>query len=238
MDEFQGQDAPENTEAQSDVSQDTNLKAEFNRKQKELEDKMTSQLSKLAESQKALLDRLESLNQPTKQASESSDDIEDLWYSDPRKAASKIKEETQAEIRKQYEADQARQTKQNQMINDLTRKYPELSDVNSPLTQKVYEIYNQFAPEDQQNPTSIKAAVLEAASELGVMPTSKRQNTQEETFSMGSSTGSRRPTPKKEEELSEKTEQWAALLGLNINDKKTRESLKKRSERKVWNRYQ
>jgi hypothetical protein len=236
MDEFQGQDVPETNETQETTAPENNIKAEFNRKQKELEDKVTSQLSQLAESQKALLERLEGLNQP-KQTNASSEELEDLIYSDPAKYAQKIEERTAAKIREEYKAEQAKQARQNQVINDLTRKYPELNDTNSPLTQKVYEIYNQFGQDEQQNPTSIKAAVLEAASELGVLPANKRQQ-QNEAFSMGSSTGSRRPQTQREEELSEKTQQWASLLGLDINNKKTRESLKKRSERKVWNRYQ
>lgn len=232
--DFEGQEADVQTPETGDFN---NIKHEFNRKLSETTEKMNSQISQLAESQKALIERLEGLTPKSQESS--GDELADLWYSNPSEAAKRIKQETQAELRKEYQAQQAAQARQTKVINDLTAKYPELSNVSSPLTQKVYEIYEQFSPDEQANPASIKAAVLEAATELGIMPANKRQNIQEESYAMSSSTGSRRPPKQSEaDEVDEKTLQWAALLGLNTQDKNVQERLRNRAKRKNWMKYE
>lgn len=237
MDENQGNipETPDTAPAPESGADITNLKQEFNRKLSETTDKMSNQINQLVEAQNQLLQRLESSKQ---QASEpAGDDLDDLWYSNPTEAAKRIKEETQAAIRQEYEQEQARQAAQNQVVTQLTQQYPELQNTNSSLTQKVYEIYGKMSPEEQKSPSSLKAAVYEAANEVGVLPASQRK-APDENFSVGASTGKSKPPKKDESELSDATLQWAQLLGLNTDDENVKKRLKKRADRKNWMRYE
>ena len=159
-------------------------------------------------------------------------------YSDPTAYAKKIQEQTKAEIRAEQEAEKARATRLNQTVTQLTQQYPELNDPNNQLTRKVYEIYNQLDA-SEQSPTAVKAAVLEAASELGVQPYSKRQKN-DDSFSLGGNTGSQTKSSSKKEDadVSDTTLKWAELLGMDTSNKAIRERLKNSAKRQNWMKYE
>lgn len=125
----------------------------------------------------------------------------------------------------------------NEVVNKLAQDYPELNDRTSELYVRSQEIQNSMPKDERFSPTGIRAAVREAAADLGLLTASKRSKESGEDFTVkggGTSSSARTPKPAK---LDERVLATAELMGLNINDPKVVESLTKRADRKVWNRY-
>lgn len=206
-----------------------NFKSEVDRKISALQDP----IKQLAESQKVLMAQLEAMQKSSAPAAkeEVTEDIDDLWYSKPAAAAAKIKEQTKAELRREFEAQNAETTKRNNVLTQLVQEYPELSSNNSDLTKKAIEIYNALPQEEQVRPMSYRLAVKEAAAELGVKPASKREDS--DYYSVGASGGTAPASRKRDDELDPNTEAFAKLMGVDLVKVKERAR-----SRKNWSRYE
>ena len=216
----------------SDVPAD-NFKAEVGRKF----DNLTSKVEEQAKRNEAMLQQLASMVAPQKSEPQS-DDIEDLVYSDPKEYARRIKEEAKSEVLREVEASRQTEAQKTQVLSNLISTYPELSDSNSEMTKKATAIYESLSEADKKSPLAYEVVVARAASELGVVPASKRKAANADSFSLqGGSSGSSRRTSAKE--IPDGTAQLAELMGLNLQDKKTAERLKKLSnlEGKDWLNY-
>lgn len=207
------------------------LKGETSRKL----DNVNAQLEKLAQANALLIEKLTAVAPAKKAAPEQEEDLSTLAYTDPAKYAAVIEERTTAKITAQLTKREEAQARTNAVMNELTNEYPEITDAKSDLSKKALEIYNSI-PEHERNTTAaFKLAVKEAAMEIGVKPKSKRSD--DENF-MGPSGGvptsrSRRQATK----LSPETEQWAALLGVDLSDKEVHDRVVQRAQRD-FRRYQ
>lgn len=217
------------------------VKTEFSRKIENIN-------SVLAEQNRQMQAVIEALANSNKKpnSTQSDDDIdEDLVLNDPKKFAKQVREkavnEATAAITKQTQQQQQVQVQESQALAALRSDYPELNDASSELAKKAIEIYNQNG---SQGAIAVRAAVREAASELGLQSSKFRKNSSNssDNFSVsgeGNTSGNTRAGDRsaKKSKVSENTLAFAQLLGRDVNDKKVMERIEKYSQRKNWKRY-
>lgn len=213
-----------------------NVKAEFGRKIGNVE----AQMAQLAQTNQQLLAQIQQIA-TSKAPAVPEADIEDLWYKDPRKAKEMIQRETEERIDAKLTQRQQEMTRQNATIASLVKDFPELNDENNALTKRAVELYTKMDDYEKKSPTAYKLAVKEAALELDVKPLSKRVQNDTDSYSMGGNSTPSEGRPSrgsKRDQVAPETLQFAKLMGLNTDDPKVIESLKSRSQRKNWNRFE
>lgn len=203
----QGENTPESQADQSTPAAEDpikNLKAEMNRK---LEN-TNAQLQAL----------LAAINTPKVVATPVAEPAKKVSvFEDEDAYAARIKAETVAEIRREQAAQQTAQQKQAQTINALISEFPELSNMNDPLTKRAVEIFEALSPDEKASPVAYKAAVKEAALDLDIKPKSKRkaESKADDSFALGGSNGVTKRPPAQTE--AEKVRlQLAEAFGLKV----------------------
>lgn len=206
----------------------TNLKGEFDRK-----------IGNLEKTNQNILATLQSLVKPApKPKADPSQDLDKLIYDDPKEYTRRVKEMAKNETMAELSAQNTKTNKVNNVIAGLYADFPELQDVNHDLTKKAVEIYEKFTEEEKQSPLSYKLAVKDAAEELGVQPKKKRAVVEDDdNFSLGGGSAGTRTTKTKSEKLDPRTIEFAKLMGLDTDDQKVMDSLKKRAQRRDWGRW-
>jgi hypothetical protein len=204
-----------------------NLQAEFSRKLSNIEEQ-----NKRAN--EALLAQIASL--APKAAPESKPALDKVWYDNPAEAARIIKEETRAEIRRELDSEREVQSEFAQTTNKLYSDFPELSDESSDLAKLAAEKFAALPQKQKSSAVAMKAAVVEAAAELGVRPKSKRKSG-DDSFSMGTSRGNTAAPPKKDD-LDPQTERLARMLGVNVDDKEVRKRMSNNHGRKSYRQFE
>lgn len=126
-------------------------------------------------------------------------------------------------------------------IAALVNDYPELADGSSELTVRAVEIFNSMSPADKASSIAYKTAVQSAALEHGVRPKSKRaKSTENDSFSLGASSGGSEPRRAAKGQLDERTKLFAEAVGLNLDDPKNKASadrIKSNHGRKNYNKW-
>lgn len=213
----------------------TNVKAEFSRKLSNIEAKYAAVESTNAQ----LMATLKSMAEP-KSAPVAQSKLEDVWFDKPNEAASRIKQEAKAEVMQEINAQNSRIAKQNDTLSQLVAEFPELSDGNHDLTKKAVEIYANMSSEDKTSPLAYKAAVREAASDLSIMPKSKRKYEDDDySISGGGSSSVRSERPRSDRGgIDKATEEFARLVGVDIDDPKVKERIKSKHNRRTYNKWE
>lgn len=211
-----GENTPE-TAAAPQAADDPikNLKAEMNRKLENTNAQLQALLTAINQQNKP------AASEPVKKVSVFED--EDAY-------AARIKAETAAEIKAELARQQAQQAKQAQTINNLVMDFPELSQLDHPLTKRAVEIFESLPEDEKQSSLAYKAAVKEAALELDVKPKSKRAAKKEDdSFSLGggSSAGKRPPAAT---DMDKAREAFAEKLGLKLTPE-VKERLKQHAKK-------
>ncbi len=130
------------------------------------------------------------------------------------------------------------QSRTQAKISQLYTDYPELNDPDHAFSKKADEYYRGLSAEDKKNPVALEAAVYRAATETGMKP-KKSRGDDGDGFSLGGSTGGTRAAAKKKDtEVSDTMVAIGALMGVDYNDPKRKESLKQAAKRKKWNTYE
>jgi hypothetical protein len=229
-----------NGEGASSKRSPDSIAAEMNRKF----DKIQQENMRLSQQIEALTNSIVAQNNRSSsaQVTDEESDLEDLAFKDPKMYAKRVKEQARNEAQRVVVDTINTQQRSNNILSQLVGDYPELSDSNSELTSKSIALYKQMSDVERSNPLAYKAAVRDAAAELGVLPKSKRSNSNsndEFQFSASNPRGEAQNSSKKSKsaEVDDKTMAFAKLLGLNTDDKKVQERLKVRQERKDWNKY-
>jgi hypothetical protein len=236
------QDAPKTGETDENGAQGRtieNVQSEFNRKMTKLADensKLSQQLSDLA-------GMVQQAVQPRQQAnsSQSDDDLlADLAYKDPKAYALKISDRAEQRAMRMVDERLNANNQTNNTLSQLGLEYPELNDANSELTLKAVELYKRLSNEDRKSPLAYKAAVRDAAADLGVLPKNKRKATSEtpEINSGNSSTAAANSRQGQSKNVDAKTLAFAKLMGLDTSKKEVVERLKLRSQRTKWNKFE
>lgn len=206
-----------------------NLKAEMARKH--------DNTNKELESIKNMLGSIAQSVQPKQQKQVESEEPDPIL--DPKGYKEYLKREVMQETNNLMQNNNQRQGQ----LAALVQSYPELQDANSELAKRAVDVYSRLSQEEKMSPNAYKFAVQDAASELGVLSMSKRQQKQNEsqdedfTMNSGSYSGNKKPSKgQKADKLDDATLAFAEAIGKDINDPKYIESLKKYANRKNWNK--
>lgn len=226
-----------------------NIKSEFDRKMQNIQDtnsKLVTQNTELNSKFEALLIQVET----PKKSAPSTEDLEDLQYTDPERY-NRIKQEQldtaiDEKINTKVNAITSTQDKKQRVLLQLSTDYPEINNENSDLYKKAIEVGKQHDAEFIQSPEGIKLAIIQAASELGLLPVSKRSKVDDDgDINMGEfigggsgDSGNRDINRNKKKNLDPKSIEVARLMGLNVEDKKVIEQLEKRNNRKSWTSWE
>lgn len=215
-----------------------------------------TQLKELAETNKQLASLLKSTSQKiddtistrTKKDTADAGDVNlgSLIFDDPDKALSIMTEKITQGVMGAVHQTKDIESKRTMVINELYGDYPELSNPKDPLTKKALEHFQSMSKSEQAHPMSSKIAVYDAAKELGILPKNARKDDgdddmgNKDDFSL-SNAHNKRKTKKENEggggELDPKTVEFARLIGLDVNDKKVIENMKKHTKRDSWFKY-
>lgn len=235
MSEQENADATEGgAEQQSAADPIVNIKSEFSRKFGNL----SETTKRLEEANRALDDKLAAilqLVQTPKAQPEPQANLEELWITDPAKAAAIERERIKSEVAGELTAQQVAQQERTATLAQLVQDYPELNQPDSEIYQEVMKTYNNLPARLKDTAEGYRLAVREGAARLGAIPVTKRGKQSsseevEEVISGGSRGKPARPTSTTSE-LDPMVEATARLFGLDPADKKTKERLKARSKR-------
>lgn len=210
-----------------------NLKQEFNRKLGNFD----SKISQLEQTNAALLQQLQSITMPKAQVAAPGKSLNDVWLDSPEEAANMVSNATEARIMSKLDA----RAKESSTIQALANDFPEITDPNHELTKKAVEIYGSLSAEDKKSPVAYRAAVREAAMELNMVPKSKREQYEDDVSIRGTGNSRVRGEQRKErasKDIDAETEEFARLVGVNIDDPKTRERIKSKHGRRTYNRWE
>jgi hypothetical protein len=200
----------------------TNLKAEFSRKQSNIE-------AKLQESQAALQAIMAKLEEKAKPAEPKPGKVS--VFDDEEAYASSIEERVLTKVSKAQEV----QSQYQSTAAQLYTQYPELNDTNSDIFKSTQEKLKGWTPEQLvKNPLLLKTAVYEAAAESGIKPKSKRSSESDDFALVG---GSPRKPGKPKDEVPEDVVAIAQLMGRDTSDPKVMNRLKETMKRKNWGQY-
>lgn len=224
---------PEDKKPEEGQEKDTlgNFKSEVNRKIDSVKDALTQTTNELKQQLKALIPLPEK-----KTASAPEKTIKELWWEDEEAAANRILAIADERLDKKLQ-DKDRQAN---VMGGLFNDFPELRNMQDPLTVKALEIYNNLPAHDKTTPSAYRLAVLEAAAEIGVSPMAKRTKNENDDWT---SDGGNTPPPtrrgkKNSDELSPESLAFAAAVGMDTDDPKIMERLKKSAKRQNWTKYQ
>lgn len=205
-------------------------------------DALAAENKKLSEQLAGLVNTLNGALAPKQTANEEPDDLDTLFYKDPKAYARKVQDNANRSAEAMINSRLNAQAATQQSIAQLTSDYPELADSSSDLTKKAVEVYNSLSAQEKALPSAYKLAVRDAASDLGILPKSKRKSGAQDDFAFGGG-GSQSSSGRGEgrggsSKLDNATLAFAEAMGMDIKDKKVIENLGKRAQRKSWNRYE
>jgi hypothetical protein len=217
-----------------------NVKSEFDRKLGNIERTAIEANARLQQQMEQFLAAIK----PAPPQAGKEEDLADLALTDPKRYAEVVRKQAEdAADRKidSFRSEQSSQAARNQTLTQLVNDFPELADANTELY-KMADSELRKVPVNQQTPAMIKAAILDAASELGLQKVSKRkrhESDDNESFSLGGSGSSNSRSEKREKKgtIDERTLMWSELLGRDPNDPKVKAGLEKAVKRKSYSSY-
>jgi hypothetical protein len=207
-----------------------NLKAEIDRK---LGNVKTDVAAALKQSQDSLMSQLQAMlkPQPAQPSVTPDDDLEGTFYKDPKAYAAKVAEMTERRIEEKFSKREQETQKRQVTVAGLYKEFPELNTDDHELTQLAVKKYQEMSKEYGDSPATYKAAVSEAALELGVKPKSKRP-AEDDSYSVGSGRGRERGAQRKSDELDPRTIEAAKLMG--VDPEKVKARVKSRNKFGNW----
>jgi len=212
-----------------------NIKGEMGRKFENIQ----SQLQEQNKVMEQLLNQLAQKQQQNTRPNEQTEQVKlsDLVYNDPDKAAAIMEQRAYDRATQAVNAAMNQKEQAQAVLAKMTSDYPELNDESSELRSKALSTYASLSDSDKANPNGYRIAIREAAAELGILPSAKRPKKESnDNFSLGSQQGGKREG--RNQAIDSNTLALAEAMGLNVKDPKVLESLKKRSQRTSWGRYE
>lgn len=199
----------------------TNLKAEMQRKFGNIEDQ-------LKQSNAQLQAMLQGMKKPDpKPAPKAEPSLEDLYYKDPVAYGEAIKKQAKEEIRAERDEENKMTAQQQKAVQSLYKEFPELSNDDHELTKAALAKYADLQKDYGNTPAAMKAAVAEAALELGIKPKSKRPADEDDFTLSGSGNGEGRRRKSREEEVDPRIGEVARLMGVDPEKAKARAKTRK-----------
>ena len=210
-----------------------NLKEEFSRKMGNVEKNMSS----LEATNKQLLAQLQSLA-PKPQAAAPSKTLANQWFDNPDGAADEIVQRAVSKVQSQWQQANEDNARQQSTLSSLVSEFPELSNGNHELTKEAVKIYDALSVEEKRSPIAYKAAVKEAALDLGYKPMKKRSEDEQEFYLKGgNSSGSSERKPRAAK-IDDATLEFARRVGIDVSDQKVKDRFTNKHGRKTYTRYE
>jgi hypothetical protein len=203
-----------------------NIKSEMSRKL-ENQNQLIVNTNKQVETLLAKLDQ-----QRAPQAQASTKKLEDMIYEDPTAYTEEVVSRVANTVTNSINEQQTRALKAQQAAIEVQAKYPEFSDVNSDAYKTAMTKYDSLPKHLQGTPEGIKMVMLESASELGLVPASRRSSGDDFSMSSNSSGKKGKNNSDTENEIDPRTVAFAELLSPGRSKKEIRASLKKQVERR------
>lgn len=210
-----------------------NVKQEFNRKLGNFE----SKISQLEQTNALLAQQLQSINSARQtEPAQGTKTITDVWLDNPEAAADLVATQAEARVMSRLEA----ANRESQTIAGLVSDFPELSDSSHELTKRALEVYGSMSKEDKKSPVAYRAAVREAAQDLGIKPKSKREQYEEDVSIRGNGGTRARQEQRstRRDEIDPDTAEFARLVGLDLDDPKVKERIKTKHGRRTYNKWE
>ena len=226
-----------------------NIKSEFARKTSNLEKMLADQNARSEQMMQAMIQMQQQRAANKQDSAVSQDDLDEIGVDpidNPKEFAKRVLKQATANALK---ATDARATENSRANNEqqstllsLAAEYPELNDPNSDIYKSALEISKNMPDQYRSTSVGLKAAVREAAANLGVLPVNKRDkksNSDDFSVDSGSGEGRKSRDSKKESDgdIDPTARAFAELLGRPVKDPKFIERLKEASKRKDWKRY-
>lgn len=236
-DENNGADSAAETEAAGEPAGEDrvkNLQAETSRKINDL----YAQLAKRDQQVEQLVQTLQT-RQPAA-ANSAAKPISELIYDDPAAAVSQIAQQVGEQVEQRVSTKMAAQSEFSQTAASLEAEYPEFRDRTSEHFARVKKYHDEQPANIRGTSVALENAAYKAARDFGLIPSSKRKQTQNEDFSLAGSQSSTRQRRNNDDsgEMSQSQAAFAELLGANSKDPKFKEVFKKANSRKNWTSYQ
>lgn len=126
-----------------------------------------------------------------------------------------------------YAMTQEKQAKIQSVLVELNADYPEIGKQGHELNKKMVEFHAKLPEHMRDTPEGYRMAALQAASDTGTLPVSKRRKASDDDFTftpgMGSPFG--KPNESKTKKLARESLMLAQLMGVDIEDKKVIERM-------------
>jgi hypothetical protein len=239
--------------AEGGVDEIKNIKSEFARKTEAIQRQLEEQ-NRRSEAMLQAMIGIQQQKAASKQDISTTEDEIDVGIDpidNPKKYAARViakaAESAAAAARSQVETQvnsvQRSQAEQQSTLLTLASDYPELNDINSDLYKQALQISNTMDATTRSSSVGLRAAVREAAANLGVLPMAKRKRESDlDDFTVDGSTNSgdrerKRNKKAADDELDANSIAFAGLLGQPVNDPKYIERLKATAKRKNWRSY-
>jgi hypothetical protein len=161
---------------------------------------------------------------------EPTEDLANAWYNDQEKAAEIIVNRATKKAVDTITTKATAAQREQKILNEVYTEYPEVLSDEHDLTKRAKELISGYSEEERMNPLTAKAAVTQAASELGIRPKSRREKLESsnDSFSLGGGNSAPR---KAKDTVSAETMEFARLMGLDTTNPKVVERLKARGNR-------
>lgn len=210
-----------------------NYKKEQDRKMGNLE----SILQATAETN-ARLEQALTAQQTRPQATDDDDDDDGYLTKEERRAIEKVAKAQADKARDAALAEVHMQQQRTQVLTQLGSEYPELLDQTSELYQEAQKTHASLGQALQNTPDGYRIAVREAAAKKGMLPMAQRPKTgaSNEDPPFGRGTGSGKADRRDKDDIDDRTEDFARLVGVDIEDEEVKERIKEFSKRS-WGSY-
>lgn len=211
-----------------------NIKGEFDRKLGNMEQKMST----LQQTNEQLLAQLKSMSAP-KPAPKVDSKLDTVWFDKPEEAAEEIVSRAERRIEEKFAKHAEANARQQSTLANLVSEFPELNSSGHELTKKAIEIYSSLSDEEKRSPIAYKAAVKEAALDLGYKPMAKRSEEEQDFALRGTPSYGNERRATKSNKIDPQVAEFAALLGLDLEkNPEAKKRIVAKHNRRTYNSYE
>lgn len=215
-----------------------NLKTEMFRKYEGVQKDLQLFQQATQKSLQDIVGMLQSVNSPnSSEPAPKENDPEDFFDITPTQYKEKLLAEAEriADQKLQgYEQQRSQKEAHDQTLATLISEYPEAGESGTPLYDTITEVSRQYDEKSLQDPAVMKAIVYEAAVKTGVQPMSRRQQSEEFSFSGGRRSGQ---NSKRATEEDKKILTVAKIFGLDSDNEEIKKRLTGEYKERNWLRY-
>lgn len=164
-----------------------------------------------------------------------------LIYDSPEEYARQIEDRAVAKAEQRVLGKVQQQNAYQMKVAALQSEYPEFRDESNPVYRKAQEIYQNLPSDIQGTTVALENAMLKAASEMGLVPVSKRRKPAGDDYIPPTNSNSqRRNLQAKDDPATEKAVEFAKIMATASGrkaDKDMLDRVRESAKRKSWRTY-